>query len=166
MNRKVKFVLSILAGMLVLGSLGGCGSNSGDKEQTVIIMEKQEEGKPAEKSPASEEASGEDLDVVTPDPEDDDWYKKGTVYTSENGHNLEVFFDDEGMLQFAVDGISLYFTSADNFQLENDWRIYTCEDGTVIVYYPGNPAHIEIGSGDYEGLYEAAKTPGEGQETT
>lgn len=66
----------------------------------------------------------------------------------------EVFFDDEGMLGFAVDGLSLYFTTVDNFQQENNWMIYTCDDGTTVIYYPGEPAHIEISDGDYAGLYE------------
>lgn len=83
--------------------------------------------------------------------------KLSSRHMGENGHSLEVFYDDEGMLQFAVDGLSLYFTSVDNFQVENNWRIYTCDDGTMIVYYPGSPAHVEISSGDYEGLYEAEK---------
>ena len=55
--------------------------------------------------------SGEDLDVIEPDAADDDWYRKGNVYTGDNGHSLEVFFDDEGMLEFAVDGLSLYYTT-------------------------------------------------------
>lgn len=174
-KNSVEFVIGALAAALAFGSFGGCGKDSSDNDQTAIITEKQptekpitsaessreDQKQPTKKTVAGEEASGEDLDVVTPNPEDADWYKEGLVYTSENGHSLEVFFDDEGMLQFAVDGLSLYFTSADNFQLENDWRIYTCDDGTMIVYYPGNPAHVEIGSGDYEGLYEAAETSGE-----
>lgn len=98
--------------------------------------------------------SGGELDVVEPSVADDDWYKKGSVYTDENGRKLEVFFDDEGMLGFSVDGLSLYFTSADNYQEENNWKIYTCDDGVVIIYYPGDPAHLEISDGEYAGLYE------------
>lgn len=100
--------------------------------------------------------SGEDLDAV---PEvnaaDDTWYKSGSVYVDESGRRLEVFFDDEGALQFAVDGLSLYNTMANDFQTENDWRIYTCDDGTIIIYYPGAPAHLEISDGEYAGIYEA-----------
>ena len=102
-----------------------------------------------------EAASGEDLDVVVPDPADDDWYMKGNVYTDTNGNRLEVFFNDEGMIEFAVNGLSLYYTTVNNFQSENNWRIYACDDGTTIVYYPGEPAHLEICDGDYAGLYEA-----------
>lgn len=29
------------------------------------------------------------------------------------------------------------------------------DDGTMIIYYPGEPAHLEISDGDYAGLYEA-----------
>lgn len=103
----------------------------------------------------SEAASGEDLDVAVPDSADDDWYMKGNVYTNTNGNRLEVFFDDEGMIEFAVNGLSLYYTTVDNFQFENNWRIYACDDGTTIVYYPGEPAHLEICDGDHAGLYEA-----------
>lgn len=100
--------------------------------------------------------AGEDLDAV---PEvnaaDDTWYKSGSVYVDENGRRLEVLFDDEGALQFAVDGLSLYNAMADDFQTENDWRIYTCDDGTTIIYYPGTPAHLEISDGEYAGIYES-----------
>lgn len=98
--------------------------------------------------------SGEDLNAAET-AADEEWYKNGDVYTDENGRRLEVSYDDEGMLQFAVDGITLFFTSADKFQQENNWKIYTCDDGTVIVYYPGSPAHLEISDGEYAGLYEA-----------
>lgn len=97
----------------------------------------------------------EDLDVVEPDAADDKWYMAGTVYTDDTGRRLEVFFDDVGMLEFSVDGLSLYYTSADGFQQENNWKVYTCDDGTMIIYYPGNPAHLEISDGEYAGLYEA-----------
>lgn len=59
------------------------------------------------------------------------------------------------MIEFAVNGLSLYYTTVDNFQFENNWRIYACDDGTTISYYPGEPAHLEICDGDYAGLYEA-----------
>ncbi len=98
--------------------------------------------------------SGEDLNEVQADGADDDWYKKGNVYTDDAGRRLEVFFDDDGMLQFAVDGLSLYDTMADRCQQENNWKIYTCDDGTMIVYYPGDPAYLEISDGEYAGLYK------------
>ena len=41
---------------------------------------------------------------------------KNRVYKDSDGHSLEVFFNDEGMLEFAVDGLSLYFTSVDSVQ--------------------------------------------------
>lgn len=99
--------------------------------------------------------SGEDLDVVVPNPADDDWYTKGSIYTDDKGNRLEVFFNDYGTLEFAVNGLSMYTTTVDNFQQENNWKVYTCDDGTMIGYFPGEPAHIEIGDGDYAGLYEA-----------
>ena len=99
--------------------------------------------------------SGENLDVIEPDPADDNWYMKGSIYTDDKGNQLEVLFNDHGTLEFAVNGLSVYFTTADNFEYENNWRVYTCDDSTMIVYYPGEPAHIEIGDGDYAGLYEA-----------
>lgn len=104
-------------------------------------------------SASVDEGAGDDLDHIEPDPADDDWYKKGSVYKDSDGHSLEVFFNDEGMLEFAVDGLSLYFTSVDSVQFENNWRIYSCDDGTMIVYYPGAPAHIEIYNED-QVLYE------------
>lgn len=103
----------------------------------------------------SEMQSGEDLDATLSDTGNDDWYKEESVYTDDSGRRLEVFWDDEGMLGFAVDGLSLYFTSADSYQKENNWRIYTCDDGTSIIYYPGDPAHLEISGGEYAGMYEA-----------
>ena len=99
-------------------------------------------------------SSGEDLDVVVPNPADDDWYMKGNIYTDDKGNRLEVFFNDYGILEFAVNGLSLYFTTVDSFQQENNWKVYTCDDGTMIGYFPGEPAHIEICDGDYAGLYE------------
>lgn len=48
----------------------------------------------------------------------------------------------------------MYITTVDNFQQENNWKVYTCDDGTIISYFPGEPAHIEIGDGDCAGLYE------------
>lgn len=99
--------------------------------------------------------SGEDLDVVEPNAADDDRYRRGDIYTDENGRRLEVFYNDDGMLEFAVDGLSMYYTVADDYQSENDWRIYTCDDGTVVIYYPGTPAHLEISDGEYAGIYEA-----------
>lgn len=104
---------------------------------------------------AEDSASGADLDVIEPDPADDNWYMKGSIYTDDKGNRLEVLFNDHGTLEFAVNGLSVYFTTADNFEYENNWRVYTCDDGTMIVYYPGEPAHIEIYDGDYAGLYEA-----------
>ena len=111
-----------------------------------------------EQNDAEKATSGENLDVVEPDPADDDWYMKGGIYTDDQGNLLEVFFNDHGTLEFAVNGLSVYFTTVDNFEYENDWRVYTCDDGTMIVYYPGEPAHIEIGDGDYAGLYEKTVT--------
>ena len=99
--------------------------------------------------------SDEGLDVVEPDPADDDWYMKGNIYTDENGNRVEVFFDDYGMIEIAVNGLSLYYTAVDKVQIENNWRGYPCDDGTWIVYYPGEPAHLEISDGEYAGLYEA-----------
>ncbi len=125
-----------------------------ENNQAADMGEIQESGHGVESENLSEASSGEDLDVVVPDSVDDDWYKKGNVYTDDNGRRLEVFFNDEGMIEFAIDGLSVYFTSVGTCQLENNWRIYTCDDGTMIVYYPGDPAHIEISGGDYEGLFE------------
>lgn len=114
-----------------------------------------------EQSASEDENAGDDLDHIEPDPADDNWYMKGSVYKDSEGHRLEVFFDDEGMLEFAVDGLSLYYSSVDRVQFENNWRIYSCDDGTMIVYYPGEPAHLEINNGDYAGLYEEDAAQGD-----
>lgn len=105
-------------------------------------------------SVSGDEDAGNDLDHIEPDPADDNWYMKGSIYKDSEGRRLEVFFDDEGMLEFAVDGLSLYYSSVDRVEFENNWRIYRCDDGIMIIYYPGEPAHIEISDGDYAGLYE------------
>ena len=138
-----------------------------EKEQTASSEESKETEKAAsvEKSEKADrvesgektekEPSGEDLDKVLPSAADDEWYIKGNIYTDDKGNRLEVFFNDYGTLEFAVNGLSLYITTVDNFQQENNWKVYTCDDGTMIGYYPGEPAHIEICDGDYAGLYEA-----------
>ncbi|MDE6641655.1 MAG: hypothetical protein K2K63_14150 [Acetatifactor sp.] len=105
-------------------------------------------------SVSGDEDAGNDLDHIEPDPADDNWYMKGSIYKDSEGRRLEVFFDDEGMLEFAVDGLSMYYSSVDRVEFENNWRIYNCDDGIMIIYYPGEPAHIEISDGDYAGLYE------------
>ena len=126
------------------------GENPGDEGGSIGEDVPQTDGQSA----FGEENAGDDLDHIEPDPADDNWYMKGSIYKDSEGHRLEVFFDDEGMLEFALDGLSLYYSSADRVEFENNWRIYSCDDGTMIVYYPGEPAHIEISDGDYAGLYE------------
>ena len=133
-------------------------ASSGESKET----EKEALGKESEKADRVEssentekESAGEDLDKVVPSAADDDWYVKGNIYTDDKGNRLEVFFNDYGVLEFAVNGLSMYITRVDNFQQENNWKVYTCDDGTMIGYYPGEPAHLEICDGDYAGLYEA-----------
>lgn len=160
--RNSKCVLSVLIAAMMLCGLYGCAgkeeasqSSGGSETSNVQIIETQaSDAQSAVQADSQGTQSGEDLDAEEPAAAADDWYKKGNVYTDDNGRSLEVFFDDEGMLGFAVDGLSLYFTTVDNFQQENNWMIYTCDDGTTIIYYPGEPAHIEISDGDYAGLYE------------
>ena len=96
-----------------------------------------------------------ELDVVEPNAADDDWYMRENIFIDDQGNRLEVSFDDYGMLYFAVNGLTLYSAEADNFQQENNWRVYTCDDDTtMIIYYPDEPARLEITNGDYAGLYE------------
>ena len=96
-----------------------------------------------------------ELDVVEPNAADDDWYMRENIFIDDKGNRLEVSFDDYGMLYFAVNGLTLYSAEADNFQQENNWRVYTCDDDTtMIIYYPDEPARLEITNGDYAGLYE------------
>ena len=175
MKIKRKYAISIFVAVIMLCGISGCGSSgsqeasaveeqdinqvidtSGTQEnnKTIDIIETQENSQSTPSENLSAAASGEDLDVIAPDPADDDWYMKGSIYTDESGRRLEVFFNDEGTIEFAIDGLSVYFTNVGTCQFENNWRIYTCDDGTMIVYYPGEPAHIEIYDGDYAGLYE------------
>ncbi|MDE5588485.1 MAG: hypothetical protein K2J60_04995 [Acetatifactor sp.] len=112
-------------------------------------------------SVSGDEDAGNDLDYIEPDPADDNWYMKGSIYKDSEGRRLEVFFDDEGMLEFAVDGLSMYYSSVNRVEFENNWRIYSCDDGIMIIYYPGEPAHIEISDGDYAGLYEEDAAQGD-----
>ncbi len=127
-----------------------------DTEKTPDEKHNNTEKSPNEEHNDTETAtSGEDLDVVVPNAADDDWYMRGNVYTDDQGNRLEVFFNDHGVLQFAVNGLSMYITRFDNFEQENDWKVYTCDDGTMVIYYPGEPAHLEIADGDYAGLYES-----------
>lgn len=149
-RRKSEWIVGILAVLLLCS---GCGSRDDAKESVSMVEEPTVQPDGQDTSEGAQ--SGEDLDVVSPDAADDTWYKSGSVYVDENGRRLEVFFDDEGMLQFAVDGLSLYNTMANDFQLENNWRIYTCDEGTTIIYYPGTPAKLEISDGEYAGVYEA-----------
>ena len=131
------------------------------EEERIMERDNSEEMNETKTTPGKEHndaenaASGGDLDVVVPDAADDDWYMKGNIYTDDEGNRLEVFFNDHGTLEFAVNGLSMYITTVDNFQQENNWKVYTCDDGTIIGYFPGEPAHIEICDGDYAGLYEA-----------
>lgn len=162
-KRNVTCILGVWTAVSIMCGLCGCGGKNSVAspentmvEDTAPTTGTEQTAKPsAAQEVPKDTQSGEDLDVVEPSAADDDWYKKGSVYTDGNGRKLEVFFSDEGMLEFAVDGLSLYFTSADNFQEENNWKIYTCDDGMVIIYYPGEPAHLEISDGEYAGLYEA-----------
>lgn len=162
-------MISIFMVVVMLYGLSGCSdinvnddagqtiTGVGDKESvTEVIFDKTEQADPIEENKETEQvSSGEDLDVVVPNPADDDWYMKGNIYTDDKGNRLEVFFNDYGTLEFAVNGLSMYITTVDNFQQENNWKIYTCDDGTMIGYFPGEPAHLEICDGDYAGLYEA-----------
>ncbi|MDE7430713.1 MAG: hypothetical protein K2N34_02175 [Lachnospiraceae bacterium] len=128
----------------------------GEKAEKAASDEKSEKAERVASGEKTEkESSGEDLDKVVPSAADDDWYVKGNIYTDDKGNRLEVFFNDYGTLEFAVNGRSLYFTTVDNFQQENNWKVYTCDDNTMIGYYPGEPAHLEICDGEYAGLYEA-----------
>lgn len=168
MKKNVRCLIGVFMMAFMLFVLSGCSdvNDSGDDEQVVIevedkqvteqnILSETEHTASGEESQETEkESSGEDLDKVMPSAADDDWYAKGSIYTDDKGNRLEVFFNDYGVLEFAVNGLSMYITTVDNFQQENNWKVYTCDDGTIIGYFPGEPAHIEIGDGDYAGLYE------------
>ncbi len=149
MKKYIRCQISIFMIMAMLCCLSGCSDVNVNDDAGQAITEIVDKEITDEKA-----SSGEDLDVVVPNPADDDWYMKGNIYTDDKGNRLEVFFNDYGTLEFAVNGISMYITTVNNFQQENNWKIYTCDDGTMISYFPGEPAHIEIGDGDYAGLYE------------
>ena len=168
MKKNVRCLVSIFMMLAMLCGLGGCTSvdYNEDAGQNVvevgdytivaedIIDQAEEANLSGERIETENAASGEDLDVVVPNAADDNWYMKGSVYTDDKGNRLEVFFDDYGMIEFAVNGLSMYYTTVDNFQQENNWKVYTCDDGTMIGFYPGEPAHLEICDGDYAGIYE------------
>lgn len=142
----------------IAGTEDGQYIAEGEEKQIVEQDSSSETGKTetvlnGEDSNTEKATSGEDLDVVLPNAADDDWYMKGSIYKDDKGNRLEVFFNDHGTLEFAVNGISMYFTQIDNFEQENNWKIYTCDDGTMVAYYPGEPAHLEISDGEYAGLY-------------
>ena len=169
MKKNVRYLVEAFMIAAMLCGVSGCSSinSSEDIGQSVTGVEdkqiiEQDNFSEMEETALNEEhidtekaTSGEDLDVVEPNAADDGWYMKGNIYTDDKGNRLEVFFNDHGTLEFAINGLSLYFTAVDNFQQENNWKIYTCDDGTMIIYYPGEPAHLEISDGDYAGLYEA-----------
>lgn len=160
MKKNVRYMMVVFMAVVMLCGLNGCSSIN-DNADTEQFVEQDTSGRMGETetilneehNDTEKETSGETLDVVVPNPADDDWYMKGSIYTDDKGNQLEVFFNDHGTLEFAVNGISMYFTQVDNFEQENNWKIYTCDDGTMIAYYPGEPAHLEISDGDYAGLY-------------
>lgn len=111
--------------------------------------------KPNAAKPNTAESNTMELDVVEPNVANDDWYMRENIFIDDKGNRLEVSFDDYGMLYFAVNGLTLYSAEADNFQQENNWRVYICDnDTTMIIYYPDEPARLEIQNGDCAGLYE------------
>lgn len=168
-KKNIRYLIEAILVMAMLCVVSGCSSidSSENLGQGVTEVEdkqiiEQDSISGTEEMVLNEEhndtekaTSGEDLDVVEPNAADDDWYMNGNIYTDDKGNRLEVFFNDYGTLEFAVNGLSLYFTTVDNFQQENSAKVYTCDDDTMIIYYPGEPAHLEIADGDYAGLYEA-----------
>ncbi len=176
MKRNIRYLMVVFMAVVMLFGLNGCSINAQVETEPIVI--EVEDGQTVEEvenkqiveqdnsgwiegtapneehSDIEKASSGEDLDKVVPSAADDDWYMKGNIYTDDKGNRLEVFFNDYGVLEFAVNGLSMYITTVDNFQQENNWKVYTCDDGTIIGYFPGEPAHIEIGDGDYAGLYE------------
>lgn len=183
-KKNVRYLTGAFVVMAMLCGLYGCSSIDGSEDigQGVIEAEDKknteqdsfsetEEITPNEEHNDTEKAASDgnsdtaepntakpntvELDVVEPNAADDDWYMRENIFIDDEGNRLEVSFDDYGMLYFAVNGLTLYSAEADNFQQENNWRVYTCDDDTtMIIYYPDEPARLEITNGDYAGLYE------------
>ncbi|GFI17970.1 hypothetical protein IMSAGC009_03142 [Lachnospiraceae bacterium] len=183
-KKNVRYLTGAFVVMAMLCGLYGCSSIDGSEDigQGVIEAEDKknteqdsfsetEEITPNEEHNDTEKAASDgnsdtaepntakpntvELDVVEPNAADDDWYMRENIFIDDKGNRLEVSFDDYGMLYFAVNGLTLYSAEADNFQQENNWRVYTCDDDTtMIIYYPDEPARLEITNGDYAGLYE------------
>lgn len=183
-KKNVRYLTGAFVVMAMLCGLYGCSSIDGSEDigQGVIEAEDKknteqdsfsetEEITPNEEHNDTEKAASDgnsdtaepntakpntvELDVVEPNAADDDWYMRENIFIDDKGNRLEVSFDDYGMLYFAVNGLTLYSAEADNFQQENNWRVYTCDDDTtMIIYYPDEPARLEIKNGDYAGLYE------------
>lgn len=145
-KKKARDLINALMAVVILCSLSGCGiQGNGDSESAA----------PSENLSEDEHAApNEKPDEAAPIAIEDDWYMKGNVYTDAKGNRLEIFFNDEGMIEFAVNGLSLYYTTTDNYQPKDNGRIYACDDGTTILLYPGEPSRLEISDGDYAGIYE------------
>lgn len=143
-KKKVRDLINALLAVVILCSLSGCGTQgNGDSGSTAPSENLDEAGNMA--------SGGNSAEAV---PIEDDWYMKGNVYTDNKGNQLEIFFNDEGMIEFTVNGLSLYYTTTDSFQSKDNGRTYECDDGTTIILYPGEPARLEISDGDYAGIYE------------
>ena len=169
LKKNIRYFIEVFMIMTMLCGLIGCNSidsSEGIGQNVIGVEDKQiveqnsfgetyETALNEEHNNAEKATSGEDLDAGEPNVADNDWYMKGNIYTDDKGNRLETFFNDYGTLEFAVNGLSLYFTTVDNFQQENNWKVYTCDDGTMIIYYPGEPEHIEISNGDHAGIYES-----------
>lgn len=140
----LKKLINALMAAVILCSLSGCGiQGNGESESTAPI-----------ENPGEAENTAPDENSDETAPIEDDWYMKGNVYSDDKGNRLEVFFDDEGMIEFAVNGLSLYYTTTDSFQAKDNGRVYACDDGTTIILYPGEPARLEISDGEHAGIYE------------
>ena len=181
MKKNVRYWISTFMAVVMLGCLSGCSmDNNWDTSRTMTGFEDKqaavkdsfstekeisssEENSEPETAMSDEKGSepetaayGEDLDVAVSNTTDDNWYMKENIFTDDKGNRLEVFFDDYGMIEFAINGLSLYYTTVEKYQQENNWRVYTCDDGMIVIYYPGEPSHIEISDGDYSGIYECS----------
>lgn len=153
--KKVKRSIILTAALAAILGLTACrGQEAGPGEESMQTEQNVGEDSTAEKPEGLEDAGG-DGDQAAPDPAEDDWYTRGIVYKNDSGNSVEVFFDDYGMLEFAVDGISMYYSSVDRVQYENNWRLYECDGDIMIIYYEGEPARLEISGGDFAGMYEA-----------
>lgn len=124
-------------------------SEEGDSEaEGELAEEDYDDASEVEETDVEEEAE----DIVNLE-----WYKGAVDYyfvNPETQIKLEVGFLDDGILDFAFDGVTV-LTGAECYEIDGRKIEYACSDGTFVTYSDEEVAKIEIiGSDGYDGTYE------------